>query len=114
MASFLVRRSDSACALPRPSATASARLANSTVNHSQAAVPMEKPLGLKMQKNVESSEPTQTTIITGLRSWWRGFSLRSASGKETTSCLGLKTPALTRCAFSALGCLCFVRECAHE
>ena len=36
--SFLVRRSDSAWALPRPSATASARLANSTVNHSQTAM----------------------------------------------------------------------------
>jgi hypothetical protein len=36
LASVSVRaRSDSACALPRPSATASAKLANSTVNHSQ-------------------------------------------------------------------------------
>ena len=32
-----VLRSVSACALPRPSATASAKLANSTVNHSHAA-----------------------------------------------------------------------------
>ena len=31
-----MRRSESACALPRPSATASAKLANSTVNHSQS------------------------------------------------------------------------------
>ncbi len=44
-------RSESACALPRPSAIASAKLANSTVNHSQAAtrpakrfcVPDEEP-----------------------------------------------------------------------
>ena len=36
--SRLVRRSVSACALPRPSATASARLANSTVSHSQTTI----------------------------------------------------------------------------
>ena len=35
-------RSAAACALPRPSATASAKLANSTVNHSQAAIWPEK------------------------------------------------------------------------
>ena len=35
----------SACALPRPSATASARLANSTVNHSQTAISQAKTLG---------------------------------------------------------------------
>ena len=36
--SVRVRRSASACALPRPSATASAKLANSTVNHSQRTI----------------------------------------------------------------------------
>ena len=36
--SVLVRRRLAAWALPRPSATASAKLANSTVNHSQAAI----------------------------------------------------------------------------
>ena len=35
MVSVLARRSDAACALPRPSATASARLAKTTVSHSQ-------------------------------------------------------------------------------
>ena len=35
--SWRAARSVSACALPRPSATASAKLANSTVNHSHAA-----------------------------------------------------------------------------
>jgi hypothetical protein len=38
----LVRRSVSAWALPRPSATASARLANSTVSHSQAVIVQAK------------------------------------------------------------------------
>jgi hypothetical protein len=36
--SLRVRRKASACALPRPSATASAKLANSTVNQSHAAI----------------------------------------------------------------------------
>jgi hypothetical protein len=36
--SVLVRRSASACALPRPSAIASAKFAKSTVNHSHAEI----------------------------------------------------------------------------
>ena len=44
-ASFLVLRNESACALPRPSATASARFANSTVNHSHSATAMVNTLG---------------------------------------------------------------------
>ena len=38
MVSRLVARSVAACALPRPSATASARLANTTVSHSHTAI----------------------------------------------------------------------------
>ena len=41
--SVLVLRSDSACALPRPSATASARLAKTTVSHSQTTVSQREP-----------------------------------------------------------------------
>ena len=41
-AAILVRRRLSACALPRPSATASAKVANSTVNQSQTAIWPEK------------------------------------------------------------------------
>ena len=40
-----VRRSSSACALPRPSAIASAKLANRTVNQSQAAISHANTLG---------------------------------------------------------------------
>ena len=40
-----VRRSASACALPRPSATASAKLANTTVNQSQTAISHANTLG---------------------------------------------------------------------
>jgi len=38
MVSLRVLRRVAACALPRPSATASAKLANRTVNHSQSAI----------------------------------------------------------------------------
>ena len=44
--SRLVLRSVSACALPRPSATASARLANTTVSHSQTTMVQLKMDGL--------------------------------------------------------------------
>ena len=72
MVSFLVRRRVSACALPRPSATASARLANSTVNHSQIVVTMVNALGWLIANTVDSSEPTHTTNITGFLIWCVG------------------------------------------
>ena len=42
---FFRPRSDAACALLRPSASASAKLANSTVNHSHSAMARMKPAG---------------------------------------------------------------------
>ena len=45
MVSVLARRSVSAWALPRPSATASARLANSTVSHSQTVISQANTVG---------------------------------------------------------------------
>ena len=86
--SVRVRRRLSAWALPRPSATASARLANRTVNHSQSAISHEKTLGSATASPVTRTEPTQTTNMTGLRSWVRGSSLRSASGSERQSWRG--------------------------
>jgi hypothetical protein len=44
--SVLVRRRKSAWALPRPSATASAKFAKTTVNHSQSEIAMSKPASL--------------------------------------------------------------------
>ena len=78
-------RSASACALPRPSATASAKLANSTVNHSQAAIWPENaaaPLWAtrsRTNRTVTTAETTSVTKITGLRASARGSSLRKAS-----------------------------------
>src|ERR1035438_7354104 len=67
----------SACALPRPSAMASAKLANSTVNHSHSVICKLKPkfLGSRSSKTVVSTLPTSTTNMTGLPIMWRGSSL---------------------------------------
>src|SRR6201993_781381 len=78
-------RSVSACALPRPSAMASAKFANSTVNHSQSVICRSKPKpGLWRAMSLNSSTvvmtlPTSTTNMTGLRIIVRGFSLRTES-----------------------------------
>ena len=77
-------RSVSACALPRPSASASAKLANSTVNHSHREIwplnPASAPVTTR-EKNeaVVNTQPTATTNMTGLRTSTRGSSLRKAS-----------------------------------
>ncbi len=74
-----VRRSSSACALPRPSAIASAKFANSTVNQSQAAISQANRLGSATARAVTSTLPTSTTNMTGLRAIRRGSSLRTLS-----------------------------------
>ena len=81
-----VLRSVSACALPRPSAIASAKFANSTVNQRNNAT---RPVNtfsfvvdeLRSLKNrmVVSTEPTPTTNMTGLRMSVRGLSLTKLS-----------------------------------
>ncbi len=55
----------SACALPRPSATASARLAKTTVSHSQTVMDQEKTSGLSTASTVVMTAPTSTTNMTG-------------------------------------------------
>ena len=84
----LVFRSDSACALPRPSAIASAKLANSTVNQSQSVVcptnsvsfaPVNSPL---KNSHVVMRLPISTTNITGFFATMRGSSLRKASTND--------------------------------
>src|SRR5215470_14235496 len=73
--------SDSACALPRPSATASAKLANSTVNQSQRMIWKVKPrlappvTRSRMKITVVSAATISTTNITGLLIISRGSSL---------------------------------------
>jgi hypothetical protein len=80
-------RSDAACALLRPSASASAKFANSTVNHSHTVMASTKPgfmpvspgkLSACTQSSVVRMLPMYTMNITGLRHWVRGFSLAKA------------------------------------
>ena len=78
-ASVRAARSESACALPRPSASASARLAKTTVSQSQiATVKLNQagssppPSGLRRtagsaRPTVVITAPTSTTNMTGLR-----------------------------------------------
>ncbi len=85
-----MRRRLSAWALPRPSATASAKLAKITVNHSQAAIwpensafdptivpgPVTKS---RMKKYVVSTETISTTNMTGFLTRVRGSSFLNAA-----------------------------------
>src|SRR6266508_3876105 len=81
-----VRRSVAACAFPRPSAIASAKLANSTVNHRNAATSAVKTFSSAVERAMSRKNrtvlrklPTSTTNMTGLRTWTRGWSLRKLS-----------------------------------
>src|SRR6266487_1159353 len=98
------RRRVSACALPRPSAMASAKLANSTVNHNQAVTASTKivpavswlrvniALGAVNSRRTNSmvviTLPTSTTNITGFLSCTRGSSFLNESGIARRMILG--------------------------
>ena len=60
-----IRRSVSACALPRPLAMASAKLAKMTVRKSQAVMLQSKRLGWAMDSMNVTAVPTRTTNMTG-------------------------------------------------
>ena len=74
----ILRRS-SACALPRPSATASAKFANTTVNQSQAATSQANAVGSAIASAVTSTLPTSTTNRTGFRTIFLGSSFVTLS-----------------------------------
>lgn len=83
---FLADLRLAAWALLRPSASASAKLANSTVNHSHSATPRMKPDEASpwppsdcIHSAVVRMLPTYTTNITGLRHWVRGDSFLNES-----------------------------------
>ncbi len=92
--SVRVLRKDAAWALPRPSATPSAKFANSRVNQSHRMICDEKP-GLPSpvmrsltNRIVVRMATTSTTNITGLRTMWRGSSFRKAAPSAGTMILG--------------------------
>ena len=72
MVSRRPRRSVSAWALPRPSATASAKLANSTVAHSHSVTSPTNTSGRQKNTTVVITLPISTTNMTGLRIIVRG------------------------------------------
>ena len=91
MVDVLVFRSESAWALPRPSANASANSANRTVNHSQSEIwtmnPFDSPLVFAKMAAVVMTAHISVTNMTGffirdagfsfftesLRAWRRSF-----------------------------------------
>ena len=108
LVSWRLRRSAAAWALPRPSATASARLAKTTVAHSQTTISQAKAEGCAIARPVDSAAPTSTTNITGLRIIVRGSSLAQAAGSWVTSIRGSSRPAPTRGACGASGATVWV------
>ncbi len=94
--SWRLRRKAAAWALPRPSATASARLAKMTVAHSHTTISQAKVEGWTTASTVDSAAPTSTTNITGLRIIVRGLSLAPAAGSWVTSIRASSSPAPTR------------------
>ena len=98
-----VLRSSSACALPRPSAIASAKLANSTVNQSQTDTARMKPAGASPSPSrawshsaVVSRLTTSTVNITGFLIWRRGSSLRKLARKARPASAGSNREILRR------------------
>src|SRR5579863_9329009 len=80
---LLVRllRSVSAWALPRPSAIASAKLAKTTVNHSQMEIcaTNDRESCVKNRSTVVSAAPTSVTNITGFFHMLNGLSFLKLS-----------------------------------
>ena len=82
--SVRTRRSAAACALPRPSAIASAKLAKRSVNHSHRAIWRSKSTSLpratsRTSRTLTRTAPTSTTNMTGFWAWSLGWSLRNES-----------------------------------
>ena len=94
MVLFFRLRSEEACAWARPSARASAKLANSTVNHSHTATDSTKPAvpsplsKASTPNSVVRMLPIKTTNITGLCHCTRGLSLVKAAASAGLSRAG--------------------------
>ena len=78
LVSWRLRRNVSACALPRPSATASAKLANRTVAHSHSVTSPTNTSGRAKNSIEVTTLPISTTNMTGMCTIVRGSSLTNA------------------------------------
>src|ERR1700722_1864214 len=96
MVSAFALRRVSACALPRASANASAKLAKSTVSQSQNTMSQPNHDESRIVSTVDHTAPISTMNITGLRHRVRGSSLRNESGSDLTSSAGSSSPPWTR------------------
>src|SRR5262249_26473832 len=101
--SRLVRRSVSAWALPRPSATASARFAKITVSQSQATIVQLKIVEFVIAVYVVRAAPISTTNMTGFLIWTLGSSFSTASGSDFQIILGSRRPPPIRLSLLAGG-----------
>ena len=102
MVSVLVLRSVAACALPRPSATASARLANSTVSHSQTVIVQAKIEGFSIAEYVVSTDADLDHEHDRVLQLTRGSSFLNASGSDWYSIFGSSRPPPIRRRWSSL------------
>ncbi len=80
--SWRLRRRVSAWALPRPSATASAKFANSTVAHSHSVISPTNRLGWAKNWTAVMTLPISTTNMTGTRIMLRGSSFTNAASSR--------------------------------
>src|SRR5215831_4116457 len=95
--SVRVLRSESACALPRPSAIASEKFANKTVNHSHSTIWNSKPIcsppvtRSRSKMIVVSAVTTSSTNMTGFLIRVRGSSFTKADPMAGTTILTSKS-----------------------
>src|SRR5580704_3149976 len=107
--SDLALRRVSACALPRPSAMASAKFANSTVNQSQSVICRlnAKLCFSRNNSSVVTTLPTSTTNMTGFFIMVRGSNLTTASTNARRMIFASHKLLLF---FSAISCLRRISE----
>ena len=92
----------SACALPRPSAIASAKFAKSTVNHSHTVIWSSNPKPVRCSNRsrtrsyVVITDPISTTNMTGFFINVRGFSLMNESLSAPATMLPVQSDFLFR------------------
>ena len=92
MVSERILRRASACALPRPSAMASAKLAKSTVRNSQTVIDQLKMPPWAIDSMRVMTEPISTTNMTGFLTCTRGSSLVNDPARASFRISGSKRP----------------------
>src|SRR5271157_47290 len=108
-------RKVSACALPRPSAMASAKFANNTVNHSHRVIcnsNQKLPLCWKAFSSSTTpviTAPTSTTNITGFLICSRGFSFQKESTMAVRNIFRSVIEAFFACAVVIFSSKCLSR-----